>query len=487
MACNLSPVAETFDLTVPGSWSPPTPESRGPRPVDFDAIVVGSGIGGLACAALLARRQWKVLVLEQHFQVGGFCSSFRRAGFTFTSGVEDVNGLEEGGSMARLLKALDMKKEDLFVLNSRRYVVGGKQIDLDGTKEGTIRGLSEAFPEERDAIVRFLEEAEKAIHKDPETLQRWGSVTYQQKLDEFFRNPELKAFFCSLLGYIGVKADKVKAVAVLGACLSYFIIGGYYPKGGPQHLADALRDYVVGHKGTVLTRKRADEVLVSDGEVTGVRVGDHIYSSPIVVGNVNAKTLFTQMIAASKISQAYVQAIETLPMSTSLCMVQVGTDLDLSGTPTLVQNLDPENRCHCVIGSNADHSLAPKGMSTIAFLRYGNIRTTPQRGTQEYEKFKEEIAKQTLERAEKIFPHLREHIIKGAVDVSTPRTFERYTSMPEGAVYGFDQAQEKRFPHFKTPIRGLYLASASAASGAGISAVTKAGIICAGDMTGEVL
>jgi all-trans-retinol 13,14-reductase len=484
MAYNVSPADKAFDLSIPGAWSPQTPESREPRSVGFDAIVVGSGIGGLACASLLAKRQWKVLVLEQHFQVGGFCSSFRRAGFSFSSGVEDINGLEEGGPIARLLQALNMKKEDLFVLNTRRYIIGGKQIDLDGTKEGTLRSLSEAFPDEKEAIVRFLTEVELALHKDPQTLQNWGAVTYQQKLDELFRNPELKAFFSSLLGYIGVKAEEVKAVAVLGACLSYFIRGGYYPKGGPQHLADCLRDYIVGHSGLVLTKKRVEEILVSDGEVAGVRVGDQVYSSPVVVGNVNAKTLFTQMISAEKISQAYVKAIEALPMSTSLCMVQVGTDLDLSGMPTLVLGLDQQSRCHCVIGSNADRSLAPAGKSTIAFLSYGNVRSTPQRGTPEYAKFKEEKAKTVLERAEKIFPHLREHLCC-ETDVSTPRTFERYTSMPEGAVYGFDQSLRARFPHYKTPIRGLYLASASAPSGAGISAVAKAGIVCAEDLTGS--
>jgi all-trans-retinol 13,14-reductase len=108
---------------------------------------------------------------------------------------------------------------------------------------------------------------------------------------------------------------------------------------------------------------------------------------------------------------------------------------------------------------------------------------TPQRGTPEYTKFKEEKAKTILERAEKIFPHLREHVC--VMDVSSPRTFERYTFMPEGAVYGFDQSLRSRFPHYKTPILGLYLASASAPSGAGICAVAKAGIICAEDLTGS--
>jgi all-trans-retinol 13,14-reductase len=82
---------------------------------EYDAIIVGSGIGGLTCGALLSKRGYKVLVLEQHHQVGGYCSSFKRGGFVFNAGVEDVSGLWERGPITYLLRELGLKRDDLFV------------------------------------------------------------------------------------------------------------------------------------------------------------------------------------------------------------------------------------------------------------------------------------------------------------------------------------------------------------------------------------
>jgi len=104
--------------------------SRKPKGEDeYDVIIVGSGIGGLSCGAILSKRGYKVLVLEQHYQVGGYCSSFTRKGFIFNSGVEDVSGLWERGPITYLLRELGLKKDDLFVKNTRRYVFKGEAID----------------------------------------------------------------------------------------------------------------------------------------------------------------------------------------------------------------------------------------------------------------------------------------------------------------------------------------------------------------------
>jgi all-trans-retinol 13,14-reductase len=149
-----------FDVATPCTWQAPALPAK--APCDFDAIIVGSGIGGLTCASLLAKLSFKVLVLEKHFQVGGFCSSFNRRSFTFTSGVEDISSVQEG-SIRKFLKMLDFKKEDLFVLNRRLFVIGDKRITLDGTKEGTVSGLSAAFPEEASAIRTFLDEVDSVL------------------------------------------------------------------------------------------------------------------------------------------------------------------------------------------------------------------------------------------------------------------------------------------------------------------------------------
>jgi len=109
-----------------------------------------------------------------------------------------------------------------------------------------------------------------------------------------------------------------------------------------------------------------------------------------------------------------------------------------------------------------------------------NYYDFPERGTEEYSKKKMGMAEALIHKVEEVIPGLSNHII--VQDAATPKTFERYTSMPEGALYSFDQSIGVKRPYFKTPIKGLYLASASTFPGGGIEAVVMSGMICANDI-----
>ncbi|MEM0314895.1 MAG: NAD(P)-binding protein, partial [Archaeoglobaceae archaeon] len=196
-------------------------DTRKPKKDDeYDVIVVGSGIGGLTCGALLSKRGYKVLVLEQHNKVGGYCSSFTRKGFVFNTGVSDVSGLWEKGPITYLLRELGLKKEDLFVRNTTKYIFRGKEVEARNLEEFTGL-LSEMFPDEKENISAFFEEAKKAYdecYRDaeiyrsplpPELMVKvfgkkkllnyprehphfydWLSKTYKEKLDEYLRNED---------------------------------------------------------------------------------------------------------------------------------------------------------------------------------------------------------------------------------------------------------------------------------------------------------
>ncbi|MEM4600076.1 MAG: NAD(P)-binding protein, partial [Candidatus Methanomethylicaceae archaeon] len=116
-------------------WSVQVSPSVSKDEDEYDVIVVGAGVGGLTCGSLLAKRGYKVLVLEQHYQVGGYCSSFQRRGFTFNTGVEDVSGLWEKGPITFLLRELGLNKEDLFVKNRVRYIFKERYIEAENLEE----------------------------------------------------------------------------------------------------------------------------------------------------------------------------------------------------------------------------------------------------------------------------------------------------------------------------------------------------------------
>ena len=272
---------------------------------EYDVIIVGSGIGGLTCGALLSKRGYRVLVLEQHHQVGGYCSSFKRKDFTFNTGVENVSGLWEKGPITYLLRELSFEKEELFAKNRMRFIFKGKEIDA-GNLEEFIKALSEMFPKEKERICAIFDEAKKAYEecykdlvygvplpaelivkvfgakklldypKEHPHFFDWLNKTYKQKLDEFFTNEDLKTLLCALLGYLGTKPEETKASSALTAVVSYYLHGGYFPKGGAQRFADSLKEFIEYNGGKVLTRHRVDKILVEKGEVKGVRVGNKV-------------------------------------------------------------------------------------------------------------------------------------------------------------------------------------------------------------------
>jgi len=490
-------------------WSIEVDPGRPKSEDEYDVIIVGSGIGGLTCGAILAKRGYRVLVLEQHYQVGGYCSSFTRRGFIFNTGVEDVSGLWDRGPVNYLLKELGLSRDELFVRNRVRFIFKGRWIDVDNLEEFT-GILSEMYPEEKSSIQAFFDEARKAYdecYKDlvygvplpaeliakvlgPRRLldyprehpyfYDWMNKTYKQKLDEFFRNDDLKTLLCALLGYLGTRVDETPASSALTAVVSYYLYGGYFPKGGAQRLADTLRKYIESHGGRVLTMHRADKILVENGEVRGVRAGGRVFKSRIVVANANAKTTLLELVGEEYLPRKYVEYIKSLKMSPSAFIVFLGVDMDLTSYPTIINNLD--DGYTIVINSNADPSLAPVGKASVTILTLANYHDFPERCTREYLEKKRELAEALVGKAEKVIPGISKHI--AVMDVATPRTFERYTSMPEGAIYAFDQSIHTRRPYFKTPIKGLYLVGASVFPGGGVEAVVISGIICANDICG---
>ncbi len=118
----------------------------------FDAIIVGSGVGGLSAAICLSRAGQKVLVLEQHDVPGGWCHSFYLNGHRFTPGVHYVGLLEKGQSTAQLYEGLEIADDlTFFRMNSAAYEhahIGEERFDFPGNFDELISALVKRFPKE---------------------------------------------------------------------------------------------------------------------------------------------------------------------------------------------------------------------------------------------------------------------------------------------------------------------------------------------------
>jgi phytoene dehydrogenase-like protein len=254
---------------------------RGPER-SYDAVIIGAGIGGLICANLLAREGLRVLLTEQHYMVGGYCSTFRRKGFTFDAAAHFYPLL---GNPATITGKL---LQDLGITNGwikmdpvdHFHFPDGSSFSVPADFNTYLKKLKTEFPEEAPALDRFFAQVRDAYMLGLLTYFRWhktdrlvqyGHVTVRHVLDQHFRNEKLRLLLAADCGHWGSPPCRTSFVFDSMLRLSYFL-GNYYPRGGSQAFADelALRFEELG--GHILMSSTVRRILVQDRTATGVEV-----------------------------------------------------------------------------------------------------------------------------------------------------------------------------------------------------------------------
>ena len=137
-------------------------EKLDPEEIEFDTIIIGSGIGGMTCASALSKFGHKVLILEQHFKPGGFSHMFKRKGYTWDVGVHAIGeakvNQEFVGNIYRWLSDGDLEWASLEKdgVVEKFIFPEGYTYELSATKEGYMKDLKEKFPEQADKIDKYI-------------------------------------------------------------------------------------------------------------------------------------------------------------------------------------------------------------------------------------------------------------------------------------------------------------------------------------------
>jgi phytoene desaturase len=484
---------------------------------EYDAIVIGAGLGGLVCGAILAKEGWSTLVLERHARPGGYCTSFVRKGFTFN--IPECTGTcGPDGDIGKIISYLESDKDVDFIKKDPfwKFIFPEHTIRVPIDVERYERELSQLFPNE-SGIHDYFETLKKIWHEyhgwgDTPTVSRYRNKTFQNLLDDYISNSKLKAIMSSTWGYRGLPPSRMDAVYFVLTLMS-FHDGAYSPRGGYQKLADAFANGLKRNRGTLLLRTEVTKIIIEGGKAVGVVLqdGTHIRAKHII-SNADTKRTFLGLVGEEHLEKGFARRIRNLRMSTSGFVVHLGVDMDLTnldlnyGTIMYYPSYDVEagfialekndiitdiNKTGVFglsVPSIGDPSLAPPGQHCLHILllapyHYKNEWMTKEgkRG-EEYKGLKEELAKRLIKAAEKVIPDLSQHIVIS--EVATPMTYERYTLSSEGAWYDVaatpDQACENRL-QVETPIEGLYLTGASTWGGGTQPAILS------GFMTANVL
>jgi phytoene dehydrogenase-like protein len=501
-------LARTLAAREPYRWPAPTFAPARPREARrHDVVVVGAGIGGLTAAALLARRGLKVLVVEQHYLAGGFCTSWPRTvrrgaarlRYVFDAGVHDVSGLGPRGPVRHLLGQLGLADRLAWRRVTHEYALPDLRLAVPHDAADFVTALGERFPRERAGLARFFAEME-AVYRElyadvertggvpcpPSTVEamlawpgahphafRWMQVPFGSMLDTHVHDPRLRALLSALTGYLSHEPHTL-TVGAMAPIFGYYFDGGYYPVGGSQAFADALVGAVEAHGGEVRRRTAVARIVVERGRAAGVALATgEVHRAEAVVSNADARRTFLELVGREHLPRAFAREVERLRPSTSAIAVFLGVDYVPDVAPLTIQAGAGEGLA-IAIPSKVDPALAPPGHSSVSLLALapggGWDRRAPG-----YAARKRRAADALVARAERTLPGLRTHVVYR--QDASPATFARYAWTTGGAIYG--PAGGAWRPPARSPVPGLVLAGAGVFPGAGVEAVVISGTLAA--------
>jgi len=462
----------------------------------YDAIIIGSGMGGLTASALLAKKGWKTLLLEKERQVGGYVVSFRREGFTFDATGAFVGGCQEGGEFHQILKEIGADEEIEFIpIQHIQNIYPGFEVHLrEGGFYCFMEALLNLFPEEEKGLKNYLalikrigEEvkscSEMTLLKKilfPFTFRnlfRFHRTSHKTILDNLFKGREIKMALHTLPATEPPSRLSFLFVATLVS--KALMEGVFYPKGGMGKISEAMAKSFLRSGGEILLQTEADQILIKDRQVEGIRTKDEkIFRAPVVISNVNPNLLAKML--PSEFQKPFTKKIGRFEYSPSCFILYLATDLDLKGMDLpyftylrFLSDLEEEDRILqggevpknptmiLSIPTLLDPSLDPVNhhlVKVLVSVPYHYRENWGMANRDTYRNIKGEFSQKILQQLEsKLIPDLRKHLL--FYEAATPLTLERYTGNELGAMYGLASTPKQMGnlrPSHQTSIRGLF-------------------------------
>ena len=498
----------------------------------YDAIVVGSGMGGLATAALLAKHGGRrVLVLERHYAIGGYTHVFRRPGYEWDVGVHYIGDAAPGGLVRALFDDLTdgrLEWEDMGATVERMRI--GDETYVYPKGEAALRAeLVRRFPTEASAIDGYFALVHQAVAATQEFFARkafprlLGAVLKPMARRRFFRfadrttrevlreltaNETLIAVLTGQFGDYGLPPSR-SSFAIHALVTQHYFGGGYFPVGGAGRIAASIAPVIRAAGGELLVNAEVAEIVVERDRAVGVRMAedDAVLRAPLVISDAGVANTFGRLVPPAVVERhGLARALDGMRPSVAHACLYVG----LKGTTeelgleranlwiypdehhdrTAELAADPTAIRYAYVSfpsaKDPDFDRRCPGKSTIdvmtflpydAFARWQDTRW--QKRGAEYDAFKREIADRLLDL---LYTHVPS--IRGAVEVaelSTPLSSRNFTAHPPGEIYGLEHTPARfRNPYLQpaTPVRGLMLTGADVAT-AGVAGALLGGAVCA--------
>ena len=273
----------------------------------YDAIIIGSGIGGLCAAALLSLKGKRVLVLEKHFKIGGWTHTFRRKDYEWDVGIHYIGQVHKPYSPIRRLFDLisDGKLEWSHMdKNYDRIIFPERSYDFVAPREQFVEDMISYFPKEEKAIISYMDLLDQVSNSARSYFTNkalpgiLGTITYPFMTRKFFSYSDHTTFdvlsgLTSDQHLIGVLTGqwgdhglppKQSSFAMHAMVARHYLDGGNYPTGSSRKIAETISDLIEKNDGILVVNAGVNKIRIHNGTAVGVIMenGDEIEAKTII-------------------------------------------------------------------------------------------------------------------------------------------------------------------------------------------------------------
>lgn len=503
----------------------------------WDAIIIGSGMGGMAAGAALARLGKRVLILEQHWTLGGLTHSFSREGFTWDVGVHYLTSMSPEDRMRQLLDWLCDTPMDFVSLGSVYDVlhIGSEEpLSLSRPYEAQERDLKDRFPNHADAIEAWTH----ALHSGRDTMMKifptrampdiagdvidwlnrraiskWCGRTTKDVIDELTDDPALAAAMSAQWGDHGGRPSKASFGMHALISGAYLISGSWYPVGGASKYAEHIIPTILKSGGEARARVRVEALLFDHGKVVGVQTsdGEEIHARA-VISDIGARETVDTLLKDEVGHKDWIAQIRALPSSIAHFNMFLGFEGDIEAAGATKANHwifpsgetdvlwtdapdEPPPQMTVSFGSlkNPEHDPGPNQKHSGQLICWSDWSTVEKWSSEPagardptYADFKLRAENAMMAMFERHFPELAKLVVYR--ELSTPLSTVTFTGHRKGAFYGLDVTPERvtcDALRAKTPVPGLYLTGQDVVS-PGIPGALMGGVLAAASVDPRV-
>ncbi len=446
-------------------------------------IIIGSGIGGMTAAIVLAKLGYRVTVVEKNKRPGGLMRSYIREGVECEVGLHYVGAMDTGQPLRQIFDLLGISGRIPAVRMGEdgivdKYILPGMVFDFPPGIDMFEENLHKAFPEEgrriaeiaaliRNAIVRFSALSIFFGEKEEFDLS-WELQPVENYFNKLGCSLKLRSILSVPLAWLGVGPGECPMYLWSSSISSYLMSSWRLPQGG-AHLADTLAERLRGLGGEIICNDGVSRITVRDHAVQGVvlKSGRELASS-VIIAAIHPK-LMLRMLPADSYKPSFKNRISSLQETPGIFAAHIAIpEQEVSYKPYNIFAFDADNTVHGGVTFFTMKKSSKPGWNCISILEESPYEkwqswenTTRKHRPQDYRDAKDRETGILLNKALKIFGHMQGAQV---VDSFTPLSFCDWMDSPQGGAYGVSHSVRQKFKTaalHRTPLSGLHVVGQS--------------------------